>query len=112
MTRNRSSASRSRYPRSDWRQNSPRLCPPTSRRSSWKGPALTTTTYVESGGVSGNVQRRASSASSSTGPGALLLVTVHDAGARTVNACGAFRSGWSKQAQARRASSASNEDHT
>src|SRR6185503_12654199 len=81
-------------------------------RSSWNGPALTTVTYVESRGVSGNVHTRPPSARSSTEAGAVLLVTVQDSGACTVNACGALRSGWSKQAQARRASSGSNDVHT
>ena len=44
--------------------------------------------------------------------GAVLLVTVHAAGALTVNRCGALRSGWSKQAQARRAPSGSKELQT
>ena len=39
-------------------------------------------------------------------------VSRHDAGAVTVNACGALRSGWSKQAQTRRAASGSNEVQT
>ena len=107
-----SCASRSRYCFSDCRQKSPRLWPSRSWRSSWKGPAFTTTTYVDSRGVSGKLQRRPPSPASSTPDGALLLVTVHDSGASTVNACGAFRSGWSKQAQARRASSGSNDVQT
>ncbi len=86
--------------------------PPRSSRSSWNGPALTTTTYVDSDGVSGNVHTRPPSACSSTDVGAPLLVTVQLSWASTVKACGAFRSGWSKQAQARRASSASNEVQT
>jgi hypothetical protein len=70
-----------------------------------------TVLYVDRGGVSGKVQRRAESSSSTRGSPE-LLVTVHAGGAVTVKACGALRSGWSKHAQTNRASSGSKLIHT
>ena len=78
----------------------------------WKGPALTTTTYVDSGGVSGKVQVRTPSAGSPTASGRMFDNTVHASGERTVKRWGALRSGWSKQAHNRRASSHSREVQT
>ena len=75
-----------------------------SSRSSWNGPALTTATYVDSGRV-GEAPRRPPSARSSTAGCTGLLTTVQARARSTVKACGALRSGWSKHAQARRASS-------
>ena len=66
---------------------------------------MTTTTYVDSGGVSANVQRRPPSASSSTEVLAELLSTVHVSGALTTKPWTALRSGWSKFAHAIRAKS-------
>ena len=56
-----------------------------------------TVLYGDSRGVSGNRQVRLLPSSETSGSPALLS-TVHADGAVTVNACGAFRSGWSKQA--------------
>ena len=116
VTVNSSSASRSRIAASDRRVSRPRSRPSTSRRISWKGPASTTGLYVESGGVSGKVHRRAGEPSgacaSSTTGSPELLTTRQVSGAVTVNACGALRSGWSKQAHTWRASSGSKEVQT
>jgi hypothetical protein len=106
-----SSASRSRTAASDRRAYRPRSWSPASRRISCSGPALITVLYGDRSGVSGNVQRRAAP-SSSTRASPELLVTVQPAGAVTVNACGALRSGWSKQAHTWRASSGSNDIQT
>jgi hypothetical protein len=69
---------------------------------------LTTATYVDRGGVSGNRHLRAPPSAGVTTGSPLLLTTVQRSGATTVKACGALRSGWSKQAHANRASSGSN----
>jgi hypothetical protein len=73
---------------------------------------LTTGTYVDSGGVGGKVHRLTSESTGSTTGSPLLLSTVQRAGASTTKVCSALRSGWSKQAQQRRASSGSNDIHT
>ena len=61
--------------------------------------------------MSGKIQRRAAPDSSISAPPE-LLVTVQAAGAVTVKACGALRSGWSKHAHTNRASSGSKLVHT
>ena len=93
--------------RSDWRQYRPRLCPPRSLAQ-----------LVERPGVDHDDVRReprrvledpqpAAVVAVEHHIGALLLSTVHSAGALTWKPCTALRSGWSKHAQARRAPSGS-----
>ncbi len=80
-------------------------------RSSTKGPALTTGTYVDSGGVSAYVHVLTPSfVVTSASP--VLLVTSHRSGTWTVMPNTALRSGWSKQAKTTRASSGSKLVHT
>ncbi len=101
------SASRSSTAASERRQYSPRSYSPTDRRTWWNGPALTTVLYGDSGGVGANFQT-VDDPAASVWAAPELLVTVQPVGAVTVKACGAFRSGWSKQAQTNRAWSGSN----
>ena len=80
-------------------------------RSSTNGPALTTVTYVDIGGVSAYVQVLTPSlVLTSALP--VLLVTSHCSGTWTVMPKTALRSGWSKQANTMRASSGSKLIHT
>ena len=67
--------------------------------------------YVDSGGVSANRHVRVAP-SPATWASPVLLVAVHRSGTSAVIAKTAFRSGWSKQANTRRASSGSNVVHT
>ena len=111
MRSNSSSASRSSIGASERRAYRPRSKPSRVLRSSTKGPALTTTTYVESRGVSAYVQvPTPSSVVTSASP--VLLVTSHRSGTWTVMPNTALRSGWSKQANTTRASSGSKEVQT